>query len=542
VPAPDDRPEGRKETTASRGDPEPAPLRLLPVEVSEAPPSLPLISVDDAGTHAAPQRLPPDEDASAQPAVRMPSVVAQLAAPVLAGGLTIYLARSLKPASAGIYVLAVAIGAVALYAGWVGLPLLWAWTRSADRGAGNTERTPSLQLVATAICGTALLALAGTIAGAYGRPALGWPLRWVALAMIGQGVAWLLAAQTDVTRESPIGAWITAAQGVIGVVDTVALVAGGAGVAGAVLGLVPGCVVAAAAGYLLAMRAPAGLGGRSPSGRAHGAVRPADVGALSVADATWAAFVLVDVILVGALVKAPALGRFGVVVLLAAAVAGTAASASGALAGRAAGMPPDSEAERCRAGLRFMVVVQGAMVAPMIVWAEPLTHLLFGHAYGSAGGAMRALAVFSFAAGPAWLMTRSVVRFGDVRSRLLATSFPVEAGLIATYLLTRPDGIVGAAIALDALAVTYLAAHLRVASSLIDLKLTRLLRTFVRTAVAAIAMAVVLYGAGTSDLSAVGWVTGAIGGAAAFAAVLLVTGEVSLAQLPGGLRSGRTPQ
>jgi O-antigen/teichoic acid export membrane protein len=190
-----------------------------------------------------------------------------------------------------------------------------------------------------------------------------------------------------------------------------------------------------------------------------------------------------------------------------------------------------------------MVVAQGVMVAPMIVWAEPLTHLLFGHAYGSASGAIRALAVFSFAAGPAWLMTRLVVRLDVVRSRLLATSVPLEAGLIATYLLTRPDGIVGAAIALDALVVMYLAAHLKVASSLIDL--SRLRRTLGRTALAAIVMAVLLYGAGTRDLSAVGWVAGAIGGLAAFAAVLLVTGEVSLAQLTppaSGPRPGHARQ
>ena len=547
---PNDKPGRREETTAASRDPEPPPLRLRGgdasgdleppplrlrgADASEAPPLLPLISVDDAGMRAAPQpSLPPDKDALTQPAVRKPSVAAQLAPPVLAAGLTIYLARALKPASAGIYVLAVAIGAVGLYAGWVGLPLLWAWARSADRepeeAGGTRAPQPSLQLVATAIGGIALLALAGTIAAAYGRPALGWPLRWVALAILGQGVAWLLAEQVDVTRESPIGARLAAAQGVIAVVDTVALVAGGAGVAGAVLGLVPGCMVAAAAGYLLAMPAPTGLGGRSRAGRGHSAARLAGVGALSVADATWAALMLVDVVLVGALVKAPALGRFGVVVLLGSALAGTAASASGALAGRAARRPPASAAERYSARLRFMIVAQGVMVAPMIVWAEPLTHLLFGHAYGSAGGALRALAVFSFVAGPAWLMTRFVTRLDVVRSRLLATSLPIEAGLIATYVLTRSDGIVGAAIALDALVVVYLAVHLKVASSLIDL--SRLLRTLGRTALAAIVMAVLLYGAGTRDLSAVGWVTGAIGGVAAFAAVLLVTGEVSLAQL-----------
>ena len=42
-------------------------------------------------------------------------------------------------------------------------------------------------------------------------------------------------------------------------------------------------------------------------------------------------------------------------------------------------------------------------------------------------------------------------------------------------------------------------------------------------------MAAVLLAAGTERLSTVGWVAGTVGGVAAFAAVLLVAGEISLA-------------
>jgi hypothetical protein len=62
------------------------------------------------------------------------------------------------------------------------------------------------------------------------------------------------------------------------------------------------------------------------------------------------------------------------------------------------------------------------------------------------------------------------------------------------------------------------------------------LLTALRTVLAAAAMAAVLLAAGTEDISTVGWLAGSVGGVAAFTAVLLVTGEISLGGSQGADR------
>jgi O-antigen/teichoic acid export membrane protein len=512
----------------------------------EQPPPLPLVPFDQ-NTVAAVGQPPPlsfvspearDDRLSAAPAepeparpVSAPATV-RVATPLLAGGVTIYLARALHPHAYGVYALAVAIGAVGLFAAWVALPLLAG--RFADADADVPEDPagriappgPKLQLVAATLCAAALFAAAGLIADGYGTAGLQWPLRWVAVAILAQGMVFVMAdLLSGSTRQAQFGIWLTAAQGGAQALDIVALVASGRGAAGAVLGQITGSVFGAAGLFLLATAlAP---------GPEHAATRRRRAQAAAVGEVTWVASVFAGIVVVAALVPPPALGRLGVALAFVTAVGWTVHELSGALTDTAAAPAPARQ-------LRIMVVAAGATVAPLLVWADPLDHLLFGHAYGAGSGALRALAFCALAAGPALLLTMIVTRRADVRPRLLAASFALEVGLIATYLLTRADGITGAAIGIDVLIAVSLGVHLWIAARLVDLELRWLARSLQRSAAAALAMAAVLYAAGTGDLSVLGWVSGSIGGIAAFAAVLLITGEISFSRPPPAPRLGRS--
>ena len=88
-------------------------------------------------------------------------------------------------------------------------------------------------------------------------------------------------------------------------------------------------------------------------------------------------------------------------------------------------------------------------------------------------------------------------------------------------------GIVGGAIGSDVAFLFYTGAHLIICRRLVGLALRPLLSTALHAAAAAAAMAAVLFAFGTSDLSAISLIAGAVGGCAAFAAVLAITGELT---------------
>ena len=126
---------------------------------------------------------------------------------------------------------------------------------------------------------------------------------------------------------------------------------------------------------------------------------------------------------------------------------------------------------------------------------------------------------------------------------MLAT---LAVGLVATYFLIRAIGVIGAAVGDNIIEVIYVLAHLWICSQLIPLDLNRLLWSTVRTALAAVAMGLVLLAVGTGSLSVGDWIIGGVGGLLAFGAVVLATRELTVDELRGmagklraGLRGGR---
>jgi len=455
------------------------------------------------------------------------------------GGLTLYLVRALGPANYGIYALALSISGLVIFPAGLGLPMAVGRFLADHRSSAHQLREIfkvglKLQVPAALLAGTVLFALSGTVADAYGDPHLGWPLRWAALAVFGQAMyAFLSSVATSVRRVS-VGFWMSLIESAAETSTSIALVITGAGAAGATLGKLIGYSVASLAGLYLTVR----LLGRAR--HAGGESREVSLrtltqyaGVMLVVDVTWSAITQVDVLLIGALLSSTAVGSFGAVLRLLGVLGylGTAVSAGVAPRLSLAGGAPDVRS--FEVALRYLTIIQGLVIAPMLIWAKPIVDLLLGSQYRSSEEILRVLTLYYFVGGPAALMTVAVTYLGEGRRRVVIMLATLGLGLVATYVLIRSVGVVGAAVADDVIQVFYVAGNLWICSTLITLDLRRLMWSGLRTLLAAGAMALVLLAFGTAHLSPVQWLGGLAGGGVAFAAVLLLTRELSVAELQG---------
>ncbi len=464
-------------------------------------------------------------------------LISQVAGAVFTTGLTLYLVRALGASGYGVYALAVSIGALLLYPAGLGLP--WSVGRYLADHRADLDQVRAilrlglrLQVPAALAISVALFAASGAIAGAYGYPQLAWPLRWVAVSVFGQAMFGFLSSAVTSVRRVSVSLWMSVIESATETSTSIALVLAGAGAAGATLGKAVGYGVAAAAGLFLTMRL---LGGRSRRRNAPAAIGVRTVlryaGAMFIVDVTWSAISQVDVLLIGALLTEEAVGSFSAVmrILTVLGYLGIAVSAGVAPRLSLAGGAPDTRA--FSQGLRFLIVTQGLVIAPMIVWAQPIVSLLLGPGYESADQVMRALSLYCFIGAPAALLTVSVTYLGEARRRVIIMIGTLLFGVLATYVLLRTIGLVGAAIGDDLVEIVYVAANLWLCSQLITLDLRRLGWSLVRTLIAAGVMGLVLLVVGTDHLTAVQWVVGACAGGLAYAAVLLATRELSVAEL-----------
>jgi O-antigen/teichoic acid export membrane protein len=201
-----------------------------------------------------------------------------------------------------------------------------------------------------------------------------------------------------------------------------------------------------------------------------------------------------------------------------------------------------------QSGLRHVVVFQALLMAPVLVWAEPITRLLLGSGYGRSADVLRALAPYIFMAGIAPIVSLGVNYLGEARLRLPISMIDVVIELGLTALLLSQIGLLGAAYATDLGALIYVPLHVWILRRMIDLPLRPLALTLLRSLAAAGAMALVLLACGTHSLSVFEWIAGGLGGLAAFLGVLLLTRQLTVGELralwrgirrrlPGGRRA-----
>jgi O-antigen/teichoic acid export membrane protein len=461
-----------------------------------------------------------------------------MAGAAFTAGETLFLVRALGANRYGTFAIALTVGALITLPATFGLPLAIGRFVADHRADANAVRAIirrglSLQIGASVIAMVALFACAGLLARLYGHPALGWAFRWVAVSLFGSTLLVFFLNNFTALRHSAANWKLAVAESASETLATVILVSIGLGVAGAALGRAIGYTVGAAAGIVLMVRFLAPWGGRTTRAApvaARTLIRYA--GALFVVDSAYTALTQVDVLMISALLTAGAVGQFGAVLRLLILLSYVGQAVAGGVSPRLArggGAVPD--VRLFDLSLRGLVVFQGMIVAPMLVWAHPIVTLLLGPGYQESVGVMRALAPSAFL-----LAFSSLTSIGANYLGLAGRRVPISAGtllfgIILTYILLKAVGLLGAAIADDVVLGIYVGAHLWICHRAVTLDLASLRRSFARTVLAGLVMSIPLLIAGTGHLSPLRWILGGVAGVTAFAATLMLSGELSRSEL-----------
>jgi O-antigen/teichoic acid export membrane protein len=461
----------------------------------------------------------------------------QVATATFTSGLTLFLVRKLGAAGYGVYSLAYSVGGLVLLPAALGLPTSigrFLADHRTDLGHMRAILAMGMRLQAPAAlaAGLAMFGLAGTIADAYGNPELTWPLRWMACAVIAQAFFGFFTATCTSIRRVSASLWMVIIESATETTAAIVLVLAGAGAAGALGGKALGYAVAAVAGFFLVSRLLGGLNRRDlPAAPVRVRSIVSYAGALFVVSATWQAIAQVDILLIGALLTTAAVGSFSAVLKILTLLGYLGIAVSGGVAPRLsrAGGAPDTRS--FNEALRYLMIAQGLVIAPMLIWAKPICALLLGPGSPDSPQILQVLTVQAFVSAPASLVSVSVNYLGEGRRRVMIMLATLVLGVVSTYVLLRVMGLIGAAIADDLVQIVYVSAHLWICSRLISVDLGRLWRSCLRTLAAAAAMILPLLAMGTDHLTALQWVVGAAGGLAAYVGVLLLTRELSFSEL-----------
>lgn len=463
---------------------------------------------------------------------------AQLTSAAFTAGVTLYLVRALGPSGYGIFALAVAIGAMLVLLADLGV------TQSAERFIAERRSQPGavaallgdalrLKLIAGAVACGALFALAAPIADAYGEGDLTWPLRAIAVAVFGQTLLFLYRGTFVALGRVSLTWRLMTLESAVEAGATVALVATGAGAAGAAWGRAAGYVFGAVLGALMAMRLVGRLhtDAAAPAARNRGRIARY-AGALFVVNLAFVAFEQVDVLLIGAILSTTSVAIFEAPLRLSAFLGYAGQALAFGVAPRLSrGGEQRPNVAAFESALRYLVLVQAALLAPVLVWADPIVDLLLGDDYAESAPVLRALAPFMFLSAIGTFVTLAVNYIGEARSRVPFAVGAVLVNLAIDAVLIPDIGVIGAAVGTDVAFALYVLAHLWICRRLLGFSPRPLIGTLVRALVAAGAMAGVLAAFGTSDLSTLELVCGALTGAGVYCAVLLAAGAVSVGEI-----------
>jgi len=457
---------------------------------------------------------------------------AQAASSVFTAALTLYLVRALGRSQFGDFSLAIGVGSLVLLPADFGISA--STQRFVAEHRGERRRVTELladavklKLIASAIACGALAALAEPIAAAYHAP-LTWPIRAVAIAVFGQSMMFLFLGAFVADRQVARNVRFVLGESAVEFSATILLVVliGGAG--GAAAGRAIGYVSGGALAMLVGARAfdwPSALRRR---GRSSSALRIARY-ALPVilADSAWTVFGTIDLLLIGAYLGSAKVGLFSAPYRLVTLFAYPGVAVANGVAPRMSGgqdKKPDGAV--LAGGLRALIVMQSLLLAPLIVWARPLVHILLGSGYAGSVTTLRVLSISIYLGGIVPLVSLSANFLGDARRRIpLMISAALLDGAIDVVLIPR-IGIVSGAIATAAALALALGGHIKICMRHVSLPLRQLAVSATRGLLAAAAMAGVLAAFGT-DPSPPVLVAGALAGAVVFLLALLLTRELS---------------
>ena len=305
----------------------------------------------------------------------------------------------------------------------------------------------------------------------------------------------------------------------------------GAGAAGAAFGRGIGYLVGSL--FAIAMVGKVlGPGAIGFSGRGEAARVARYGGALLIVTIAYTLFEQIGVLLIGAFVGTSAVGIFEAPnrLTLFLSYGGQAiAFGVGPRLARRGDEPPNARAFVL--ATRILLTLQGALLAPVLIWARPIADLALGSGYGGSVAVLRALAPFMFLLGIGTFISLAVNYVGEAKRRIwlsiatLAVCAAIDVALLPTI------GVVGGAIGMDVAFTGYVLGHFWICKRVFDYSVERLLLTLFRCLLAAGGMAAVLALVGTGSLSWAEWIAGGIFGGLTYVLVLVVTREVTRAEI-----------
>ena len=462
------------------------------------------------------------------------SFASQLMTAGLTAVLTLFLVRALGAHQYGLFALAVSISAIAMPFADLGISSSTARFVAEHRGQDPELRALlgdalKLKLVVTGLVCAVLAGLASLIASGYGNSEFVWPLRAIALATFGQSIFLMFMWVAVALGRVAVNVRLVAAESLLEVSASMALVLAGAGATGAAFGRAVGYLLGAVIAAATVLRLTGtGLVGvwRVPS---RGKVRR--VGAYAVPlfaiDVSYTLSASLSVLFLGAYMGAAASGIFQAPAKLIVLIQYVGASMANAVGPRLASGPGrELNVRAVHGALRFLIGFQCLMLAPAVVWAAPITRVLLGPGYSSSAKVLTALAPYIFFCGLAPLVTTGINYLGEAGRRVPISFATLALTAGACFVLIPSHGVVGAAIATDIGFGFYTLAHIWLCRRLLKLRIGMLVWSLACGLTAAAAMGIVLASIGTNNLTAADWLKGIVGGVAAYVTMLVFTREL----------------
>ena len=436
------------------------------------------------------------------------SFAVQITSSAFTAALTLFLVRALDPDGYGLFGLAAAIAAL------LSLPSDFGVSQSAARFVAERrgDRLATARVIATAVriklwiagsVSVLVFAVSGLIASAFGQPGLTWVLRGFAVAILAEGLMLLLMYAFVAQGKTSLNLRVAFVESSVETASSIALVLLGAGAVGAAFGRATGYIAGFACSALLITR----LLGRSvfarpPSGEPGVGRIVRYGGALFVVDSAYSLFNSIDVLVIGAILSAAAVGLFSAPMRVLGLLLLPAIAISTAVSPRMAeGFETKREAGTWVRALSYVALFQVPVIPLLLVWAEPIVRLTLGPNYHASVTVLRALAPFAFLQGFGVLLSLTANYLGQARRRVPIAISTVAINVVVDLILIPRVGIVGGAIGTDLAYGVYAAGHFWVCQRILDIPLRPVAGSLLRASVAGAAMGGVLLAFGTHGLS-----------------------------------------
>lgn len=459
----------------------------------------------------------------------------QASTAIFTAALTLVLLRLLGTHGYGLFALALAVGSLVLLPADLGLSAatarFLAESRRSRKATLSTFATGfRLKVVVSLLVAGGLFGFSGSIASAYGEPGLTWPLRGMALAVLGQGMMRFCVSSFSARQRNALSFLVVGGESLAETVASVAIVAAGGGAAGAMFGRAIGYAVGAGLGIAVLCRVfrmrPSALV-LTPAEPGTSRRIASYAGALALIDGVWAAFNQVDILLIGALLSATAAGIFQAPLRLLAMLSypgialGLALGPRLARTGRGDKLDPRPLVAAARGLLVAQVFVSGAIVA----LAVPIATVVLGSGYARSAAVLAALAPYIALGGLAPLFSTAIDYMGATRRRVQIGAIALAANIVLDATLIPVMGVTGAAVGTDVGYAMYVVGQIGVASDLLRFPVASMLSTLARSVAAAAPMTGIL--AVGVRLGPAGTAAAIVVAPVAFAVVLHVTGETA---------------